>query len=83
MDERTKLLISLGAAVAANCVPCFEHYLARTETSGVTPEEIQEAAKIGDQVKSGARIVMRRSIREIVQPDKTSCNSQSDGICCG
>jgi alkylhydroperoxidase/carboxymuconolactone decarboxylase family protein YurZ len=27
MDERTSVLVCLGAATAANCVPCFEHYL--------------------------------------------------------
>ena len=24
MDEKTKLLVCLGAATAANCIPCFE-----------------------------------------------------------
>ena len=37
MDERTKVLISLGASVAANCVPCFEHYLRQTDAVGLTP----------------------------------------------
>jgi alkylhydroperoxidase/carboxymuconolactone decarboxylase family protein YurZ len=26
MDVRTSFLICLGAATAANCIPCFEHY---------------------------------------------------------
>ena len=26
MDEKTSLLICLGASAAANCIPCFEHY---------------------------------------------------------
>ncbi len=53
MDERTRLLVSLGAAVAANCVPCFEHFLGKTEAAGLTSQEIKEAADIGDQVKNG------------------------------
>jgi len=35
MDEKTKLLVSLGAAVAANCVPCFEHFLTKTQSCGL------------------------------------------------
>lgn len=48
MDERTKVLISLGASVAANCVPCFEHFLGKTEAARLTPEEIREATEIAD-----------------------------------
>ncbi len=83
MDERTKVLISLGAAVAANCVPCFEHYLRKTEGVGLTSEEIQEAADIGDQVKGGARIAMRRGIRSMLGTDILSCNDESERSCCG
>ncbi|MFZ2631716.1 MAG: hypothetical protein WA081_05995, partial [Desulfosalsimonadaceae bacterium] len=25
MDEKMKTLIAIGAATAANCIPCFEH----------------------------------------------------------
>ncbi len=45
MDEKTKLLVSIGSAVAANCVPCFEHFLGKTEAAGLTPEEIREATR--------------------------------------
>jgi alkylhydroperoxidase/carboxymuconolactone decarboxylase family protein YurZ len=48
MDEKTKLLVSLGAAVAANCVPCFEHSLEKTKAAGLTLEEIREATEIAD-----------------------------------
>ena len=54
MDEKTRLLISLGASVAANCVPCFEHYLGKTVSVGLTTDEIQEAVEVADQVKNGA-----------------------------
>jgi AhpD family alkylhydroperoxidase len=83
MDERTKVLISLGASVAANCVPCFEHYLRQTDAVGLTPEEIQEAADIGDQVQGGARIAMRRGIRSMMGTDTPSCNKEPDRSCCG
>jgi hypothetical protein len=83
MDERTKILISLGASVAANCVPCFEHYLGKTEAAGLTPEEIREATDIGDQVKNGARITIMKSIRGMIGGGTSPCTSTSDQSCCG
>jgi len=83
MDERTRLLVSLGAAVAANCVPCFEHFLGKTEGAGLTLEEIREATEIADQVKNGARITIMKSIRGIVGGGASPCASKSDRSCCG
>ena len=65
MDERTELLISLGAAVAANCVPCFEYYFKKAIAAGLRPDEIEKAAGIGNKVKTGASIAMKKSIRDI------------------
>jgi hypothetical protein len=83
MDEKTRILISLGAAVAANCVPCFEHFLTKTQVVGLTPGEIQEAADIGDQVKNGARITIMSTIRGIIGSDPAACKSDSNRSCCG
>jgi len=83
MDEKTRLLVSVGAAVAANCVPCFEHFLAKTKAAGLTPEEIQEATEIADQVRSGARITIMKRIRGIIGGGESPCASESDGSCCG
>jgi len=83
MDERTKVLISLGASVAANCVPCFEHFLGKTEAARLTPEEIREATEIADQVKNGARITIMKSIRGMIGGGTSPCDSKSDRSCCG
>lgn len=83
MDEKTKLLVSLGAAVAANCVPCFEHFLTKTQAVGLTSGEIQEAADIADQVKNGARITIMSTIRGIIGSGASPCSSKSDRSCCG
>ncbi len=83
MDEKTRLLVSLGVAVAANCVPCFEHFLGKTEATGLTPEEIQEATEIADQVRNGARITIMKSIRDMIGGGTSPCNMKSDRSCCG
>jgi len=84
MDERTTILISLGAATAANCVPCFEHYFRKAEALNLTAEDIQEAVDIAGKVKSGAQIAMRGSIRKIIGQEvqeAPSCCEKSGSSC--
>ena len=59
MDERTKVLICLGSATAANCIPCFEHFLGKAEALGVSHGEIQEAVELAGCVKNGANLATR------------------------
>ncbi len=78
MDSKDHVLIGLGAAIAANCIPCFKHYYAKAQEEHVPDAEVLEAIEIGMQMKCGALMDMRKSIREIMDgklPD--------DGFCCG
>ena len=86
MDEKTSLLICLGASAAANCIPCFEHYHKKASAAGLTSEEILEAVELANKVKSGAHLVMRSSIKNFMGHGKpcTPCASgQMKGSCCG
>jgi hypothetical protein len=86
MDEKTSLLISLGAATAANCVPCFEHYFKKANSAGLTPAEILDAVEIANKVKSGAHLVIRNSIKNFMGHEtvENPCAvSSSKGTCCG
>ena len=82
MDERTTLLVSLGAAVAANCAPCFEHYLGKTEAAGLTSEEIRAVVEVADQVKKGARISIMNGIRGMIGTNASPRKSVSGKSCC-
>ena len=62
MDERTKILVCLGSAAAANCVSCFRHYRAKAEAAGIDPAEVREAVTMGSQVKSGAHAVLMGAV---------------------
>jgi alkylhydroperoxidase/carboxymuconolactone decarboxylase family protein YurZ len=85
MDEKTSLLICLGASTAANCIPCFEHYHKKASAVGITPEDILEAVELANKVKSGAHLVMRSSIKTFMggesSPPSCGCNP-SQGSCC-
>jgi len=86
MDEKTKVLISLGAATAANCVPCFEHYFGKANALGLGTTEIEEAVELASQVKKGAHMAMKGSVSDIMGRGKKydlPCSRQSEGSCCG
>ena len=86
MDERTKMLISLGAATAANCIPCFEYLFEQSREVNLTDEEIQEAVDIAGKVKNGAQIAMRNFIGDIMGDSghqQHPCEEASAPSCCG
>ena len=85
MDEKTSVLICLGAATAANCVPCFEHYLKRAKDLGLPSAEVLEAADLASKVKNGAHLVMRQGIKNFMgqaTAAQTCCTAQAKGACC-
>ena len=86
MDEKTSLLICLGASAAANCIPCFEHYHKKASAAGLTSEEILEAVELANKVKGGAHLVMRSCIKNFMSYEKP-CNpcpsGRMKGSCCG
>jgi AhpD family alkylhydroperoxidase len=85
MDEKTSLLICLGASAAANCIPCFEHYHRKASAAGLTSEQILEAVELANKVKSGAHLVMRNSIKNSFgqETPASSCGcAPSQTSCC-
>ncbi len=85
MDEKTSLLICLGASTATNCIPCFEHYHKKASATGLTPDEILEAVELGNKVKSGAHLVMRNSIKNFMglenSPATCGCGPTQSSCC--
>ena len=59
--EKAEVLIAIGAATAANCIPCFEHLYEKAVTSGITASEIKRASEIAGMVKKGAHMAISRS----------------------
>jgi hypothetical protein len=66
-------LICLGSSTAANCVPCFEHYLKQAKTHELSNLEIQEAVELASPEKvtkttSGKVVGEGGLIRELQLP---------------
>ncbi len=84
MEEKTKLLIALGAATAANCIPCFEHLYYEAGVAGLTSEEIQQVVDLASKVKNGAHIALKNSINDMMGSEERldlPCSAQSGGSC--
>ena len=71
MDEHTELFIALGAATAANCGPCFEHFFSKAEKLGLSKSDIQKSVDIAVKVRGGAHMIMKETVQKIMKPDPT------------
>ncbi len=87
MDEKTKVLMCLGAATAANCIPCFEYYFKKGKAVGLTADEIQEAVDLASQVKKGAHLAIRNCISGLMGEEEEYAlpcgDKQTSKSCCG
>jgi AhpD family alkylhydroperoxidase len=54
MTEQIKELIALGAAIGANCEPCFKFHYDKASKLGVSTEALREAVGIGETVKQAS-----------------------------
>lgn len=54
MEEKTRILIAVGACVTANCQPCLNTAVSQAKVVGVNENEIQEAVAIARMVRKGA-----------------------------
>ncbi|UCF93068.1 MAG: carboxymuconolactone decarboxylase family protein [Desulfobacterales bacterium] len=51
LDAQTQLLVALGAAVAAGCIPCLENIVGTARDEGIDEKKLRAAARIGQFVK--------------------------------
>lgn len=54
IDEQTRELIALGAAIGASCEPCFKFHYDKARKLDVSVEAMREAVRIGDAVKAAS-----------------------------
>lgn len=51
LSQRDKELVSLGAAIASNCIPCIEYHIPQARKAGLTDKEIHLAVALAEKVK--------------------------------
>lgn len=77
MDDKTSVLVCIGAAVAANCVSCFRHYHGEAQRVGLDASEIEAAVSLGSKVKSGANVAVMNAVGETMR------RADRQGAACG
>lgn len=53
LDNRTSLMVHLGAAMALGCYPCMQYYLDQVDNVGLTDDEISAVESIVMAVAAG------------------------------
>ena len=64
MDSKTEVMVSLGAAIGANCIPCFDYIYAKAKEVELTDADIERIVEVAFKVKSGAQIFMRNAVAD-------------------
>jgi hypothetical protein len=64
MDKKTELLVSLGASVAANCMPCFNYYYQQAERLELDSTEVLQAMEIANKIKNSLSMLMGNHVRK-------------------
>lgn len=63
LSFRDRELVALGAALAANCIPCIEHHVPKAREAGLTEDEIAAALALADQIRQ----VPARKVLEVAR----------------
>lgn len=66
MDEKTAVLVAIGASVTANCKPCLEFHARKAREMGLREKELQDAIDVGLMVKKGSIDVMKGFVQKVM-----------------
>ncbi len=72
LSFRDRELVALGAALAANCVPCVQHHIPQAREAGLTDAELAEVLALADKVRQvPARLVLESASKAVKGFDET------------
>jgi len=83
LDDRTKALIAVGAAITANCQPCLQATTAMALESGADAKEIAVAIAVAKRVRQGAAAKMDTFILSLDDAASSPAGATGGGCGCG
>lgn len=83
LDERTKLLVAVGASISANCHPCLKYHALKALEKGADESELFEAMEVGKKVRQAAVSGMDRFAASLGQSETASPKASQAGCGCG
>ncbi len=72
-------LVSLGAAIASNCVPCIEFHIPAARKAGLTDAQILEAIAKADSIKQVPARKVLDSARAMLNTGSEACSDPDCG----
>jgi hypothetical protein len=85
MDSKTEIMVAMGVAIGANCIPCFDHLYARSRELELSTADVRAVATIAGKVKNGAMVFMQNNINETLGDaplaELPRCNLAEAGCC--
>lgn len=82
LSPRERELVSLGAAMGSNCVPCIEYHIPEARKAGLADAQISEAIRLADKVRQvPARKVLDAAAKML--PDTSAGDQNSERACAG
>ena len=77
-------LVAIGAAIGANCEPCFKYHFAQARRLGVTKKEIALAVAMASAVKEApARAILELAAKVIgSKATAQEAGAPHQGTCC-
>jgi len=83
LSNRERSLVSLGAAIAANCIPCIEFHVPEARKAGLSDAEIRQAVEIADKVRRvPATMVIQTALARIEASPSAPDETAQAGCCC-
>ena len=89
LSKREMHLVSLGAAIGCNCIPCTVYHLKECKSSGLSDEELAEAIRASNVVKDVPRnnvtqtaFRQLRGVAEFAAADGDGCGDKSNPCGC-
>ncbi len=82
LSKRDLHLVSLGASIGCNCIPCTVYHLRECRSADLTDEELAEAIRVSNNVKDVPRNnVTQTAFRQLKSPQEadSTCGGQSSG----
>ena len=78
-------LVAIGAAIAANCEPCFKYHYARAQKLGVGKDDIAKAVATAKGVKEAPAEAVLKLANKILGVDCAAVKTHlpTPGTCCG
>ena len=79
-SEAVEELVAIGAAIAANCEPCFKVHFDKASKLGISKEDMLRAAATAKMVKEAPARAMLEKVEKILG-EKVESHTAPKGCC--